>query len=396
MLDFILMILGIGSRGTSYSLARAISAYYWLVFILITTIGLISIGFGLNLLGVKGINLFLSLIFTITTIIIWSRPINLAIVAGIGAIVEKLKENQTFSQGAEKFLGYYVQLLQQALLWGSIILFFLGTLSFQENPKAFIGILTAIILTSLVKIVWGIGGELGKKFIYYYAAVMIAAFALTLIPSQLWIKVTGYDVKGIIHTSESEKIVTEMENLQEENADKKKVARLRQIKEKISRDETLLPSEKAFFKSVLEERQKNSIPAKISSLVPFGSSSQSQLKTKVAYYTPNAQPQDVYVGDGEWNFRIATRRSYYEVPKYGLTKARNTEVPATGKKCWDASILPYKNAGYYGGILANSLPNHSAMKSDNRGCVTISLNIPKEIKEVKASKKIKLVFTFIS
>ncbi|MCD6149307.1 hypothetical protein J7J13_00795 [bacterium] len=135
---------------------------------------------------------------------------------------------------------------------------------------------------------------------------------------------------------------------------------------------------------------------KLLDYIPFFSSfSQPQPKTKVVYYFPNAQPQNVYIGDGKWNFRIASS-GYYEIPKYGLTRARNTDVPVTGKKCWDASILPYKNVNYYGGILVNSLPNSSVVKSDNRGCVKISLNLPKEIKEVKASKKTKLVFTSAS
>jgi len=128
--------------------------------------------------------------------------------------------------------------------------------------------------------------------------------------------------------------------------------------------------------------------------IPFFSSSFSQPKTKVVYYTPNAQTQTVYVGKGKWNFKIASS-GYYEIPKYGLTRARNTDVPVTGKKCWDVNILPYKNTSYYGGILVNSLPNSSVVESDSRGCVKISLNLPKEIKEVKG-KKVKLILTFIS
>jgi len=128
--------------------------------------------------------------------------------------------------------------------------------------------------------------------------------------------------------------------------------------------------------------------------IPFFSSSFSQPKTKVVYYTPNAQTQTVYVGKGKWNFKIASS-GYYEIPKYGLTRAQNTDVPVTGKKCWDVNILPYKNTSYYGGILVNSLPNSSVVKSDDRGCVKISLNLPKEIKEVKG-KKVKLILTFIS
>jgi len=394
MLNLILTLLGIGTRSANYSLTQANLIYYRLVRIVFVLIGLVLAGFGLNLLGIKGINLFMSLIFTIATIIIWSKPINLAIVAGVGALIEKLQENQKFSQGAEKFLGYYIQLLQQILLWGSIILFFLGTLSFQENPKAFIGMLATIILTSLVKIVWGIGGELGKKFIYYYATTMIVVFALTLIPSQLWIKLTGYDIKGVVHMSESGKMAIEIKSLHEENADKKRVARLRQIRDKVSREEILTPSEKAFFKNALEEEQRSSIPARVSSLVPYVGSSQP--KTKVVYYTPSAQPQDVYIGEGKWNFRIAAAKGYYELPKGGRTKARRTQIPITGEPSRNTTIplLPCKSVDYYGGALVNLRPNHSAVKSDERGYVTIGLNLPKVIKEVKG-KRVKLIFTSI-
>ena len=133
--------------------------------------------------------------------------------------------------------------------------------------------------------------------------------------------------------------------------------------------------------------------------IPFFSSSfsQPQPKTKVVYYTPNTQTQTVYVGKGKWKFRIATTKGYYELPKRGRIKARRTQVPVVGEPSRNTTIplLPCKNMDYYGGVLVNLLPNSSVVKSDDRGCVKISLNLPKEIKEVKG-RKIKLIFTSIS
>ncbi|MDI6752529.1 MAG: hypothetical protein QME07_06770 [bacterium] len=57
-----------------------------------------------------------------------------------GAVIETMQHNTALSDGAEKFLKIYTKILFAILLYGSLILYFLGTLSFRANPWAILGI----------------------------------------------------------------------------------------------------------------------------------------------------------------------------------------------------------------------------------------------------------------
>lgn len=140
------------------------------------------IGFGFNFAGSKGINLFFSLILVIMTIACSLRAeviVNLFFASIISGIIQT---PQTMPEEIKKFFSWYTGLIGQVLLWNSIVFFFLGTINVKGHIGAFVGILTAVVLLQLIQSIWKIGIEAnwGKKFVYYYALVMLFAFVCSL------------------------------------------------------------------------------------------------------------------------------------------------------------------------------------------------------------------------
>lgn len=136
------------------------------------------------------------------------------------------------------------------------------------------------------------------------------------------------------------------------------------------------------------EGQKVNIPTKLYERLNLYKENQSYSvrNTVKITYTPSPYPYKVYVGERKWKF-VVLRKCYYEIPKFGLTKARRTAIFITGKRALSTEViklLPYKDQGYYGGILANGCPNNSVVQADDEGNIYIQLNLPQAtIKYVK-------------
>lgn len=142
--------------------------------IILTLLCLVGLIF--NLLDMKGLNLFVSLILVISVITVGLRPeviINLFL-AGIASGIAQTP--QTMPGEIKKFFTWYLGMVEQMLLWISIVFFFLGTLNVHGHFGAFLGILAAIVLIQLIQVVWKIGKSFSKKFIYYYAILMLILF----------------------------------------------------------------------------------------------------------------------------------------------------------------------------------------------------------------------------
>lgn len=115
-------------------------------------------------------------------------------------------------------------------------------------------------------------------------------------------------------------------------------------------------------------------------------------RTKTVSYLPKPYSQTVCVGKAGERLHFQIRKTYYELPPYRIFKNK-TALPTTGARYLNPRMnLPLKLQNYYGGILANGLPNNSVVRLDPDGCVEIKLNIPPSIRTVRASHT-SLIFT---
>ncbi|MFH1233294.1 MAG: hypothetical protein V1649_01425 [Patescibacteria group bacterium] len=236
--------------------------------IVLACIGVVFLGFLCNIAGVKGINILFSIAFAAIVLVLHFKPITIAIVAVAGAVEEALRNNSALSEGAEKFLKIYMSLLHNVLLWGSIIFFFLGHVSFKENPWALVVIITTIFLLQLIFIVWKIGGNFYKKIVYGSAMFILITSILSLIPRETWIKITGCDLKGAVSVSKAEKSLAQIERVEKEKADEAISDQLKAIGEKIKHGETLTVDEKAFLEEQKSQRNEKKLWRQIANAFP--------------------------------------------------------------------------------------------------------------------------------
>lgn len=261
MLNLILALLGLSEIALN-SARRIHARLSGIIFILIAVI---LIGFGLNLVGLKGINLIFSLVFTAATIIFWTRPDNLVIIAGTGAGLGAVLNN--IPRGIIYSMRKYFSFLGHILLWGSIITLFLGTLSFRENPMAFVGIIAALLVIKLAAYMWNFGFTMYKHIIYYYAVIMFLAFTVSLVPGHTWIKITGLDIKGMLGASETEVALSEFEKFQSQVIDKENVGKVKEIMERWKKGIKPSKSDLEFIEQVKKEREEATIPNRIAEKV---------------------------------------------------------------------------------------------------------------------------------
>lgn len=259
--------------------------------IILTTIFLIIVvGLGSNLAGYKVVNLILSPIFALATIIFWTRPANLAIVTGSGVVAGTVYEG--IPKTTMKFITLYIKAVGHIWLWGSIIFLFLGTIPAKENPMAVFGILSACAVIGLASTIWEMGMLFYRKFVYKYAIVMLVLFALALVPRYTWIKLTGYDIQGAVVPSETEAAISEIEKAEMAAEEKKNLEILNPILEKIEDGKPLMEWERKFLEEMKEKRYTNSLPGAIQRAIEsIDSTDTGAVPTPAQYeYAPTPAP----------------------------------------------------------------------------------------------------------
>lgn len=328
LLVIILILLGLesqaGAAATKYSITRANLIYYRLVRYFFIALVIIALGFVCNIIELKGVNLLFSIIFTIVAIIFATRPINLAVIAGLGAVIETLKEDASLTIGAEKFLRYYYSAFLYVLLYGSIILYFLGTLSFRENPWAFVGITASVMLLLLISTAWNFGLKMSKKIIFLYACTMLVLYTFSLVPRATWIKITGYDLKTLASLSETETTLSEVEQTERRAEEKGAVKKLKKIQGKIERGVVLSQEEKTFLAEQKNKRDGDAFLNKIIGRAEIGVEKAVFIEPPIKVYGPGCYKFILHSGqesnwikippDMYWELSTDKEGDFYLIP----------------------------------------------------------------------------------
>src|SRR3989344_1218302 len=129
-MDSITQLFRLAYTGGAIPLDKAQRLYRWLMWLFLAPVGIVLIGWLCNLAGWRGISIILALILTVLIIIVWFEPVRLALVAVAGAVagaLPNLPGNATSMSVAQRFLSVYVDTFGKVLLWGSVLLFTLGT-----------------------------------------------------------------------------------------------------------------------------------------------------------------------------------------------------------------------------------------------------------------------------
>lgn len=408
ILGFLAIGTQTGQNAIQYTLGQANRVYRQCWQVIRILLGMVLAGFFLNLIGLKEVNIIFAVFFLLIALAVWSRPVYFGIITGTAAALSVLQQNQSLYDKAKGLLGNYAKILRQTLLWGMITFLALGTFSLRENPLAFFGIISVLVLLELIFVEWKIGGKFGRKFVYYAAICILVAFVLSLIPRHAWKKSIGFDVKGFFSSTESEEALSDLEKEQQSAEEKMKAAILEKIQEKIKKSAKkgirpeLTPLEEEFIREMQKERDENSIPGKISSGVRKISlpsikmpSSVPELGWKTVRsftFTPNQWSETDYgwqyimdLPKGEYKIEASGTYQQASIPGGDISKIQmfTVGVNGIGKRQYfrDKNPLPNVNDG---ALIAKINDDPIALGSEKRIVVetaeplrlALSINIP--------------------
>ncbi|HLB50552.1 MAG TPA: hypothetical protein VJL38_00025 [Patescibacteria group bacterium] len=242
-----------------------VQVYYRVLRLARIALGIIVGGFVLNLIGLKEVNLLLAILFTVGTAVVWFQPRFLIPITEAGVVVGAIAP-PTIPQTIMSALELYVRVLGHILLWGSLLLFIMGTLSFRGNPMAIFVIVAGFILLALIGAMWGKGnGVWGRRMVKGYVVIMIIVSFLSLISGPRWVKIIGIDPNGLMEPSVMEEALHGFKKSAAEAQDKKDAEKLRGLTRKVNRGENLTNEEKAFVRKMDEKAKRNSLPGALSS-----------------------------------------------------------------------------------------------------------------------------------
>lgn len=288
-MDTVLQLFRLAYAGGAPTLAEARRLYACLILILMGAVGIVLIGWGFNLADIKWVSIFLSLLLTFLAIVFWFEPMRLAMVAVVGAVAGALpRVPGTATSVAERFLRIYVDLLGKILLWGSVLLFVLGTVPFGENPSVIFGLTAGLLLLAFIQWQWGIGGDRGKRWFYLYVCAQMMVFGLSLVPGPTWVKYMpyGWNPKNI-GTTKTEETLYRLERLQQEMRDADRAEELERIAAKIAKREALTEKEQDFIARAKAQAKTSSMPT-----------------ATAAKTSPVANPMVLTLGPGEKSKKI--------------------------------------------------------------------------------------------
>lgn len=261
-MDSVIQLLRLAYAGGTLTLVQAQRLYARLIWIFVGAIGIILVGWLCNLAGWRGVSIGLSLVFTVLTIIVWFEPVRLALVAGVGAVAGATPRIPGAPVSmAGRFLSVYIDILGKVLLWGSVLLFILGTVPFGERPSVIFGITAGLLLLVFIQWQWKIGTNRGKRLFHWYVSAMIVSFAISLVPGSVWVKYMpfGWNPKEI-GTSSTEEAVYRLDRTRREMADADRAKELERITDKVRRREALTQAEEHFIAGSRRQSEKPSTP----------------------------------------------------------------------------------------------------------------------------------------
>ena len=236
----------------------------WFLRTILLLILVFIFGLVFNWLGCPKVNIVISLLITFATAIFLTKPEILASVLTAGVVFGVAKEPETIAEETKQMFAGYLKIAGNLLLWESIILFFLGTVSIEENPKAALLIICALVILFLIYELWKIGSpERGRKFVYYYVTIILFASVFSLVPGYVWTNFLGYDISKHFQISETARAVNEADRNIAENEDKKNAATVERIIAKIKKGENLSYVDKKLLEANREKTLSGSIPHKI-------------------------------------------------------------------------------------------------------------------------------------
>jgi len=256
----LLGLLGFGTQtGRSsirYTLREATDLYYRIIRFVFILIGLIIIGWICNRFGGhwRAINTPFALIFALAAMIAWFKPVNLAIVATTGAIIEAFRqEGKGLSVGAEKFLKSFADILFNFLAWGSFVLITLRLIPLENhNWMFFWDLLTFVIFYKILCQAWNFPGKLAKKLIYRTTQLIIACCVLIMIPSSVYVKVMGFDLGSAIIISDHDNVTASAEKSLRDREMKERDATMKKLQHKVDAG-TATVEEKKELKKLIRE-----------------------------------------------------------------------------------------------------------------------------------------------
>lgn len=262
--------------------ARYIARSIWLL------AGLILVMVGINYIGFKEVNIFISLFLCLAVLTIATRPEPLvaAVLAGLTSGV--IQRPQTMVKEVRCFLFLFFRSLGDVVFWISIFGMFLGTVSCKGNPGTVAAIAIALVVIGYGSYKWKMGPVLYKRVIYGYA-IFIFLFSLINLPSHAtWMHYAKFDPISILRASDEEDILAEVEKASAKKESDANIEILREIKKDIKDGKDLKQWQIDFLEEMKRKRDANSIPSRVADT--FSSVSLPSFGGKDDEYVPMPAP----------------------------------------------------------------------------------------------------------
>jgi hypothetical protein len=236
---------------------RFVARTIWILVVLLTVM------VGLNYYGLMGVNLLISLILCVMTIIVgtWPEPILATLVWSAGSGI--VRSPQTITSEIERIAPLYVRTLGDILLWTSIFGLFLGTVPCHNNPGAILLVAVSLIIMGYGSWRWKMGHTIYKRVIYTYACGAFVVAVLSLVPAHIWIHWTGHDLGSTFRVSKTEEALSAVEAVQERTEDEANAKMLQSIEAKVASGQKLTKEEENFLVLAKAVREKESIPSSV-------------------------------------------------------------------------------------------------------------------------------------
>jgi len=191
--------------------------------------------------GLKWPSLLFAIVFSIAAVYVWAKPLHILIVAGAG-LANRIAGDPTLADEVENILKTYLEILKWVLLVGMTFLLITGTISFKENPGAFLSLLVALSVVGLLKWMWPkiFSGALGRRIIYGYAILVVVLSFGSLIPGPVWVKYMpyGWDPTNAKPT-DTEDALYRLKRARRERDDANRAKELVSITERVKRGDPL-------------------------------------------------------------------------------------------------------------------------------------------------------------
>ena len=192
--------------------------------------GVIIFAFFFNWIGWEELNIIIALLMNLGFLIIGSNPRFLVLVGAIGVANTSEKK---WDQEAKDFWKKWFVFLSHVLLWLSIILLVLGTIPVSNNPWSVMLILLTLIIFGWMDTAWKLEFKKGRKIAYWYTVGVIIVAFLMLVPQPIYIKHIGWYPFDVLKISETEAVLTQIEQIQKRNEDHYQAISLEKIRKKL-------------------------------------------------------------------------------------------------------------------------------------------------------------------